>query len=170
MSNNPRNKNLLVIIGVLLLTNISVLGYFLWFKKEAKPETGKDNRYGLVEMLQKEVGFDEEQIAQYKQLKDKQRETVRPMYDDMRKLKDSLFQLLSSPSANDSTLNKLTDVIAQKQKTLDLQTFHHFKKVRALCREGQQIKYDTVVLRVFRKMGKPQSPRSNETDKTEKKN
>lgn len=157
MSSPSKNKNLLVIIAVLLLTNISVLGYFIWYKKD-KPNEPKDNRTSFVDMLKNEVGFSEEQVTQYKLLKDKQSETVRPMYQDMRKMKDSLFQLLSNPSTNDSILNKFTDNIALKQKTIDLQTFHHFKEIRDLCKEGQQVKYDTVVLRMFRRMGKPQSP------------
>lgn len=32
MSTTSRNKNLIFIIAVLLLTNIAVLAYFLWFK------------------------------------------------------------------------------------------------------------------------------------------
>ena len=166
---NPRNRNLLIIIGVLLLTNIGVLIYFLGQKESSKPpepSNGKD-RPGITEMLQKEVGFNEEQTAKYKQLKEKQKETIRPMYDDMRKTKDSLFRLLSYPETSDSLLNKMADAIAQKQKALDLQTFNHFKRVRTLCTPEQQSKYDSMVLRMFRKMGK--TTRHNESEKTDKK-
>lgn len=166
---NPRNRNLLIIIGVLLLTNIAVLVYFLGQKKPGNPETsysGKDKGSGIAEMLQKEVGFNEGQTEQYKQLKEKQKETIRPMYDDMRKVKDSLFRLLSYPDTNDSLLNRIADAIAQKQKALDLQTFNYFKKLRTLCTPEQQPKYDSMVLRMFRKMGKTQ--KHSETEKTGK--
>jgi len=89
------------------------------------------------------------------------------MYDDMRKMKDSLFRLLSYPETSDSLLDKMADAIAQKQKALDLQTFNHFKRVRTLCTPGQQSKYDSMVLRMFRKMGK--TTRHNEAEKTDKK-
>lgn len=166
---NPRNRNLLIIIGVLLLTNIAVLVYFLGQKKPEKSATSRSekDRNGISEMLQKEVGFNEEQTAQYKQLKEKQKEIIRPMYDDMRKAKDSLFRLLSYPETSDSLLNKISDAIAQKQKALDLQTFNHFKKVRTLCTPEQQPKYDSMILRMFRKMGKTSRP--NEPGKTDKK-
>ena len=165
---NPRNRNLLIIIGVLLLTNIAVLVYFLGEKKPAKPGAShsEKDKAGIAEMLQKEVGFTDEQTAQYKQLKEKQKETIRPMYDDMRKTKDSLFRLLSYPETNDSLLNKISDAIAQKQKSLDLQTFNHFKRVRTLCTPEQQPKYDSMVLRMFRKMGKTQ--KHSEPEKTNK--
>jgi protein CpxP len=162
---NPRNRNLLIIIGVLLLTNIAVLVYFLGQKKPEK-SPHDEKRAGISEMLQKEVGFTDEQTAQYKQLKEKQKETIRPMYDDMRKAKDSLFKLLSYPETNDSLLTKIADAIAQKQKALDLQTFNHFKRVRTLCTPEQQPKYDSMILRMFRKMGK--TPKHSESEKTSK--
>jgi hypothetical protein len=146
-----RNRNLLIIITVLLLTNVAVLVYFLGQKKKEKPPVWN----GVAEMLQNEVGFNEEQTAKYKEMKGKQREKVRPMYDDMRKAKDSLFRLLSFPETSDSVLNKMADEIAQKQKAIDLETFNHFKRVRVLCTPDQLPKYDTMVLQMFRKMGKP---------------
>ena len=158
-----RNRNLLIIIAALVLTNIAVLVYFLRQEKNEKPSTWT----GVSEMLQKEVGFTEEQIAKYKEMKGKQRGKIRPMYDDMRKAKDSLFRLLSYPETSDSVLSKVADVIAQKQKAIDLETLNHFKRVRTLCTADQLAKYDTMVLQMVRKMGKP--VRHGESEKTEKK-
>ncbi len=157
MSTASRNKNLIFIIAVLLLTNIAVLVYFLVFKKpEEQPRFTQEKRTGMViEMLQKDAGFTDEQIAKYKQLKDLQEKTVKPMFDEMRKAKDSLFRLMTKPDISDSVVNSVADVIAQKQKALDLQTFNHFKNVRALCRDKvQAIKYDSAIFRMFKKMGK----------------
>jgi Na+-transporting NADH:ubiquinone oxidoreductase subunit NqrC len=166
MNTTSTNRNLLVIIGVLLLTNIAVLVYFLWLKEPEKASANKDKN-GMSEMLKKDVGFNDQQLAQYKQLKDSQSNTIRPMFDDMRKVKDSLFRLLGTPNVSDSLLNKAADAIAQKQKALELQTFNHFRKLRGLCTAEQQPKYDSMVVRMFRKMGK--QPRRPGTDKEEKK-
>ncbi len=166
MSTTSTNRNLLVIIGVLLLTNIGVLVYFLWLKSPEKPSIqNRDNRNGISDMLKKEVGFNDVQLAKYKELKDAQWNSIRPMFDDMRKVKDSLFRLLSNPATNDSMLDNAGNAIAQKQKALDLQTFNHFKKVRAICTSEQLPKYDSVIIRMFSRMGK--QPRR--TDKEEKK-
>lgn len=158
MSSTSRNRNLLSLIGVLLLTNIVVLGYFLWFKKPVKKPQPEKERIGITEMLQKEVGFTDDQLTEYKHLKDKQRENMRPMFDDMRKAKDSLFRLLSDTAVNDSVINKAADGIARRQKMLDLQAFYHFKNVRAICTPEQRDEYDSMVLRMFRRMGKPAKP------------
>jgi Spy/CpxP family protein refolding chaperone len=166
-----RNKNLLFIIAALLLTNVAVLAYFLWIKQPEHKRTGFDNKKDwMAGKLKEEVGFNDEQVAQYKQLKEEQKATIRPLYDEMRKAKDSLFRLLSDPGLSDSIINKVSDVIAQKQKALDLQTFNHFKKVRALCTPEQQSKYDSMVLRMFRKMGKPPVRRNEEQGKEQKTN
>ena len=168
MSQPSRNKNLIFIIAVLLLTNIAVLVYFLWLKKPEEPKRNSGHGSGLTEMLQQEVGFDENQIAQYKQLKEAQWKTIRPLFDEMRKAKDSLFRLMSDSTVSDSIINNAADVIGKKQRALDLQTFNHFKKVRTLCiTPEQQVKYDSAVLRMFRKMGKP--ARKGEADKGDKK-
>ncbi len=164
-----RNRNLLIIIATLVLTNVAVLVYFLGQKKPEKTASAntEPSRNGVAEMLQKDVGFSEDQTARYKEMKEKQRGKIRPMYDEMRKAKDSLFRLLSYPGTSDAVLDSMAEGIAQKQKAIDLETFNHFKRVRALCTPDQETKYDTMVLRMFRKMGKP--VRHNEPEKTEKK-
>ncbi len=156
MSHPSRNKNLVFIIAVLLLTNLAVLGYFLWYKKPAPREKRTDRPGMMVEALQKEVGFTDAQMEQYKLLKDQQRETVKPLFDEMRKAKENLFILMSDSLANDSAVQSAANVIATHQKNLDLQALNHFKRVRALCSNpDQQVKYDSAVLRMFRKMGRP---------------
>ena len=168
MSNTSTNRNLLFIIGFLLLTNIAVLVYFLSGKKheEKKPGSGRSN--GITEVLQSEVGFNGDQISRYEEMRDRQRENIKPLFEEMRKAKDSLFRMMGDSTVNDSVINKAADGIAQKQRILDLQTFAHFRRVRALCADAsQQVKYDSAVLRMFRKMGKP--ARRNDSDKQEKK-
>lgn len=169
----PGNKNLLIIIAVLLLTNIGVLGYFLWYKKpqdKQEQHDGRNNNNGIADQLQKEVGFSEAQLTQYKQLKEKQRETIRPMYDEMRKAKDGLFRLLQDSTISDSSVAIVAERIAQRQKMLDLQTFTYFRKVRMLCTPAQQPKYDTLIQNMFSKMNRPQRRQDNDSTKSDKKN
>jgi len=164
---SARYRNLLIIIGALLLTNVAVLVYFLRQEKAPATEQPGRTRSTVTEMLQDEVGFSEEQTAKYKELKDKQREKIKPMYENMRRAKDSLFRLLSYPDTPDSVLNKAGEVIAQRQKELDIETLNHFRRVRALCRPDQLPQYDSLVIRLLRKMGKPF--RHGESDKVEHK-
>jgi protein CpxP len=148
----PRNKPLIFIIIFLLLTNLAVLGYFLFNNKNPKPKA--EQRPPGIEMdLRKEVGFNDDQIAQYKIMRDEQWKKFRPMFDEVRKAKDSLFRLLGNENANDSVVASVAAVIGDKQKAMDLQAFAHFKRIRTLCTPDQLAKYDSLIPRLIRKMG-----------------
>jgi protein CpxP len=150
-----KSRSLIFIITVLLLTNIAVLGYFLWFQKPSKHEDRGKGHKGMATALQNEVGFNEQQVAQYRELKEKQWATLRPMFENMCRAKDSLFRLLSDENVNDLVINKTADIIASQQKAVDIQVFDHFKKIRNLCTSEQRPKYDSLVQRIIKKMGKP---------------
>jgi protein CpxP len=164
-----RNKPLIFIIAVLLLTNIAVLSYFLWFKEPSGRDKGNEGKRpprGIEAPLQKEVGFNEDQLSQYRLLRDEQKKTIKPMFDDVRKAKDSLFSLIGNANADDSVVNSVADAIAQKQRAMDLRMFYHFKKIRALCKPDQLEKYDSLVQRMMKKMGGP--PRKEQDKKDDK--
>jgi periplasmic protein CpxP/Spy len=170
MSTTSRNRNLIFIIAALLLTNIAVLVYFLWLKPDGHKDGKKPPNEGFFTIaLRDSVGFNAQQIAQYKELKDKQKKAIGVMFEEMRKAKDSLFRLVGNTQANDSIIQKAAEAVGERQRLLDLQSFNHFREIRALCtsREQEQ-KYDTAVLRMLRKMGKTPA-RHNNGKKEEKK-
>ncbi|MBS1654397.1 MAG: hypothetical protein JSU05_06120, partial [Bacteroidetes bacterium] len=72
--------------------------------------------------------------------------------------KTRFYNLLNDPSVNDSVLNNMADSIGIKQKNIDLQIFHHFKQVGSLCTPDQQPKFDSLVVRVIKKMTTPHKP------------
>lgn len=158
MSNGSKNKNLLVIIVVLLLTNITLLGYFLWFKNPGKdPHAGNRDRWSVADMLKKEVGFDTVQITRYREMRENQKQVLRPMFDAMRTAKDSMFSQLGKSGPDDSLVLQMAAVIGQRQQELDLQTFRYFSKVRELCTPDQVPVYDSLINQMFRKMGRPKT-------------
>jgi len=152
MSNASKNKPLIIIIIILLLTNVAILAYFLWLKQPDKPPPFDKNRDRLAESLKNEVGFNDKQVAEYKKIKDAQWDKMKGRFDDLRKVKDSFFHLLSVENTNDSVLNNAADSIAYRQKALDLEAYAHFKELRKLCTPEQQPKYDSLVQRMFHRM------------------
>lgn len=163
-----KNKSLIFIIAVLLITNLAVLSYFLWFKKTDDGRPPRNQGKGIEVPLQKEVGFNEEQMTQYKQFREEQMKAIKPMMEDMRKMKDSLFSMIGNENANDSTINSITDAIAMKQKEMDTRMFNHFKRIRGLCTPDQRAKYDSVVQRMMKKMGGGGKPRKDQDKKEDK--
>lgn len=162
-------RSLIFIIVFLLLTNIGVLFYFLWDKKPGHKAQPKDPVGGLAPSL-REIGFDTLQIAGYKKMKDEQWKKFKPMLDDVKKAKDSLYRLVGSETVTDSTISSLTTLIGERQKAVDQQAFNHFKRVRTLCRPDQLAKYDSVILHTLRKMNKIPRGDQGKKDKEKSKN
>jgi hypothetical protein len=66
-------------------------------------------------------------------------------------LKDSLYNLLQTPQANDSAASAIAKQIGEKQEEWEMLIFHHFEKIRAICDSSQLPKLDTLLHRMINK-------------------
>jgi periplasmic protein CpxP/Spy len=140
------NKAIVFIIGILLLSNLTLLYFFM--KKDdhkggPKPQYKSFREY-MIATLKDEVGFNEEQIAQYVELSDKHKKTMRPMFNDIHNAKDSFYKLLKT-EPSDSVRNSYLVKIGQKQDSIDLKIFNHFLALKHVCTQEQLPRYDTVI-------------------------
>ncbi|MDF2381138.1 periplasmic heavy metal sensor [Nostoc ellipsosporum NOK] len=164
MNNASKNRTLLFIIAFLLLTNIAVVVYFLRQpdSKNAKdgtppPPSGQPGgRNGIATQLQKDVGFSDQQIAQYKDMKAAHWKIAKPLFDAMQKSKDSLYELVKLPVVDEALIQQRAENIAERQKALEIQGFRHFKEVRGLCTTEQLPRYDSLLKKIINRKGKPQ--------------
>lgn len=164
MNNASKNRTLLFIIAFLMLTNIAVVVYFL---RQPESKTGKEatppaqgqpgGRNGIATQLQKEVGFSEQQIAQYKDMKAAHWKIAKPLFDAMQKSKDSLYELVKQPTVDEALLQQRAENISERQKALEIQGFRHFKEVRGLCTPEQLPRYDSLLKKIINRKGRPQS-------------
>lgn len=152
MNNPSKNKTLVFIIIVLLLSNVAILSYFLWLKEPEKQVRTNGNVDRFAEALKRDVGFSETQVARYKELKEAKWDKIKLRFDDLRKAKDDFFHLISIENVSDSLLNKAADTVAQRQKSLDMQAFIHLKELRKVCTPEQEPRYDSLVQRVFHRI------------------
>lgn len=155
MNRPPRQKWLLVLVAILLLTNIATLSIY-WFKKSAHeggPGRFSGNREKRMgQFMVDQMKFDANQQATYWKLRDSIMAIQRPVMDSIRSAKKSFFDLLNQTEATDSMLTARSNEIADLQKKLDLVTFRHFQKVRAICRPDQLQKFDTVIKEIVNRM------------------
>jgi hypothetical protein len=153
MSINSRSRRLVIIIIILLISNIGILAFFLWPKlvDKVKGNSGRQG-YGMADMLKKEVGLDSVQIKELDRLREDHWKKMRPMFEELRNSKNQFYSLLKSPETPDSVINRSADVIAEKQKAIDLQVFQHFRNSRRVCRPDQTAKYDSLTQIVIKKM------------------
>jgi protein CpxP len=152
MNPQTKNKSLVSIIVFLLITNIAMVVFFLVLNKPAQRNFRGKDQNGMSAMLQKEVGFSNDQLNTYQSLRKAQLDSVHILFDEVRKAKNDFYNLLYASNVPDSTLSIAADQIAVKQKTLDLHMFNHFKLVRNICTPDQLQKFDTTIKRVIVRM------------------
>jgi len=168
MMKPPRQRWLLVLVAILLLTNIATLSIY-WLKKpdhEGGPGREPGNREKRMgQFMVDQMKFDATQEAAYWKLRDSMIATQRPVMDSMRDAKKRFFDLLNQSEATDSALITRSNEIAALQKRLDLATYRHFQNVRAICRPDQLQKFDTVIKEIVNRM----TPFRRMRDSTDKK-
>jgi len=165
--NSSRNKVLLFLIGILLLTNIFLVIFFVVKRPDDKPRPGRDRSAWVRDYLKDSVGFNEQQLSQYDQLRQQNRENMRPLFEDLGNAKLKFYELVSQPGS-DSANQAAATLIGEKQKALDIAFFNHFRQVRGLCTPEQLPKYDAQVQRIIQRMVAPPHRGDRKQKKPEK--
>ncbi|HET9744749.1 MAG TPA: hypothetical protein VFP97_03485 [Chitinophagaceae bacterium] len=150
MSYLRNNKLLLLIIGVLLVANVSLLWFYVWNKPgKTKPRMQIERP---SETLKREVGFTAQQAAIYDSLREQHYGSIRPMFEILRTSRDSLFKLMHQPLVDDSLIARQSESVYEKQKAIDLKMHRYFRSVRDLCTEEQKPKMDSLLSNLAKKM------------------
>lgn len=156
------NKVLVIIIAILLLSNAAMLFFFLGCKKDKQQKKESPREY-MIRTLKSEVGFTDSQIVQYEGLSDKHKETMKPLFEEIKVSKDSLYKLLKQDPPPDSLFNYYLSQIGERQENIEKRIFMHFNAIKQLCTADQRSKYDTVIQRVIKGMINP-GKKSNSKD------
>ena len=167
-------KILTYTIIALFLLNFGTLA-FMWLHKPPPPpeferregppghEMGQehDRRDGErpADFISHELNFSQQQKADFEKLKQEHQTVMKQAHDDMKKNKDEIFSYISKGQNDSVKVNQLADNIAKDQKQIELATYNHFQKVRALCDDNQKKKFDEIIGEVLRMMAPPDPDR-----------
>lgn len=155
MTTAPRNKILLLIIGVLLLTNIVLVSFLLINKPSSKRGSRGDRSTMIASFLQKEIGFNPQQLKQYDSLSEPNRNMVKAMYDTLGNYKENQFKKLTIDNFSDTAIINTANDIAVKQKEIEIVLYKHFKEIRTLCTPQQQPVFDSLFYKVLNRKFMP---------------
>jgi len=152
--------NLIILaLIVMVALNLSAL-YMLWNTKAGteKDFEGPGKRPPSPKsLIIKKLDFSETQIEAYTKLIKEHRKIVKQTMGENRRLKKELYGILSLPITN-TNVEDLINEISGNEKTLEIATFEHFRKVRELCNEEQKEKFDKLIIRVIEMMSSPKRP------------
>lgn len=148
-----RSKFYLAVIAILLITNIVILVLFLQKKDPEKQGARPDRKAFITNFLQKEIGFDHQQLLQYDALSDAQQKLVSSQFDSIRNNKNLQFKQLADQDFNDSAIAAIADKSSESQKVMAISMFTHIKKIRQLCTPEQLPKFDSLFIKIFSRRG-----------------
>ena len=151
MPTSAKYKWLTALVILLIIANAITIGLFWTGGRDQPPH----DPGGPASYLVKELKMDTQQERQYRQLITEHQQGVDLLRKKIRVEKDSFFALLKQPAAPDSIKKAAATAANRSMAALDLLTFDHFQKVRALCRPGQQQKFDAIIEEVLAMMGGP---------------
>ena len=155
MTSPGKTKILISIIAVLLVVNLGMLIFFLSKHRLQSGMHEQRPRYSLTAVLEKEVGFNKQQLDQFEQMRDKHHQQIKPLFDSLRMAKDQFYILLNQTRVSDSTLKAAAKRIGERQEMLDLQVFQQFRELKSLCRPEQLPKFDSVLNRIVKRISFP---------------
>ncbi len=153
IKNSKNSKIFLVTIAILLISNIVLLSFFFQKQEPDPPSKRQDRKVYIAEFLQKEIGFNQQQLLQYDSLGEGQQKIMRSFFDNMRNKKKQQFQQLVIDNFSDTSINRLADESAAIQRKMEVQMFNHIKSVRQLCLPDQLPRFDTSFAKVFNRRG-----------------
>ncbi len=149
ITTQPKNKILLIIIGILLLSNLVLISFFLLDKPGAKGAMRGDRKEMITAFLQKEIGFNQQQLQQYDSLNEQHRSKLKAMFDVARNDRENEFKKLTIDNFSDSFIFNTATKLAGKQKEIEIVMFKHFRDIRILCNAQQQPKFDSLFYKML---------------------
>ncbi len=129
-----------------------MLVFFVFLNKTGSKSSVNEDQGRFSKYLQKDVGFTKEQLDRYQVLRKANLERVRPLFNDVRNAKFSLYDLLYTEAVSDSVINDRAGIIGAKQEQLDIQMFKHFERARKICTKEQLPKFDTAIKNLIIRM------------------
>lgn len=148
------------VVALLVVLNAALLT-LLWLGRPAnRPglaggrEMQKD-RPPMEQMLRKELGFDDQQIQTYLELREKHQQQFVKLNSQLQQIKKQMFDQVFEENPDSVLSAELLDKSVQLQQQIDRITYAHLLALKDLCKADQQGQLKKLVAEVF-KINRPQ--------------
>ncbi|TXE20037.1 hypothetical protein ES692_01905 [Psychroserpens burtonensis] len=151
-----KNNTLYLLLIVLIMMN----GFFL-FNYIGRPDHKSPKESS--DFIAKELGFNDNQLQQFKALETTHHHNMRDIGDDVKSVKNELFKKITATSINQSTIDSLITVISEKEQLKEKELFSRLRRMYELCNEQQKEEFSAIIknARKFDNRG-PEMPRKPE--------
>jgi regulatory protein YycI of two-component signal transduction system YycFG len=134
-----KNKGLLLLILVLLVSNVFLLYNYL------QHQSKRNKKVNAMEKFQKEVGFTKEQMNLYSDLRKKQKEELDSTMELIRIQKKEYVNAIFQNKPMDSLKRNYALPLAENMLTLDQKMYAQFMEARKICTPNQYLAYDSLI-------------------------
>ena len=150
MKNLVKNKITTWIIAILIIANVATLVFF-WVGHFRNQKNNSPK-----EFLANKLNFSDSQRNTYFNLAKEHNESAKAIRKEIKLNKETFFNLLKSDNVSDSVTNKAALQVSLSIQSLDILTFEHFKKVRAICTPVQKTIFDELIQKMVNSVNSPQ--------------
>jgi len=162
MNTQPKNKMLVIIIGILLIANIVTLSLLLINKNGQSRSGRQDRKTQVTAFLKNEVGFAEDQLNRYDTLSKAHKAEMKSSFDAMAAGREIIFKELAVQSYSDSAIEQAANAMADQQKGFEIKMLRHLKEIRSMCTPAQQEVFDTGFYKIISKRGEGRKDKSKQ--------
>ena len=146
-----KNRFLYLLLIFLVIAN----GYLLYNQFNGKGKRGhRESRKDPVEFISKKLEFNDQQVAQLKEISVKHREKVQEIYKETKLLKSNLFNAISNTSVNQNEIDSIINLIGEKTKYKETEMFFHLRGISDICNDDQKEKFENMLKHILDKRGK----------------
>ncbi len=147
-----KNKILLTIIAVLLLTNITLL---ILLSKSKQHRDREPHPISFNERVRTEVVLRDEQMSIFLPKRTAFWEGLRNRFDEIKQSKQEFYARMYDSTFTDSIMEAKAQIIGNQQKELDLFVIRHFQDIRKICTPEQLPRYDSIMPGIITMMMEP---------------
>ena len=157
MDQKSKNRVLTWLVILLLIANATSIAMFWLGNKKQQPTVQNDGTPATF--LINALTLNTQQQQQLEVFRQEHKDAVEPLREQLKVAKKKLFNLLKQTIVTDSAKQIATKNISAITQQIDVVTFDHFKKARAICTPEQQKKFDEIIEEVTNIITNPRPPR-----------
>ncbi len=151
MKTDPKYRNLIWIIVILIATNLSTIGSFYYHRfAESKIKTTTEEEQTSIpgdqrtRFFRNELNLDASQIDQFRDINRTFNRTARGIEMDLSQLRQNLIDELGKQNPDTIQLNKLANDIGENHRELKQVTTTFYLNMKTICTEEQKVKLHSI--------------------------
>lgn len=150
------SKTRFLTIALILLLLLNAVTLFLVFHMHlGQRQHERHDDGGPANFIIESLKLDASQQKQFADLRHQHQDFARTIHEEGKRLHDAYFDLLKTDDPDKAKVDSIAGLISAHQKQLELYTFDHFQKLRALCHDDQKKLFDQTIDEIAKQVGGP---------------